>query len=83
MCWLLTEFKKQHPSIDPLMAYTLGEIEIPALAPRGVWRSYGSSPGDTSGLGIGPVNTVTDQGLDCLALVWWKVTVKLTLWMNL
>ena len=25
------EFKKQRPSIDPLMAYTLGEIEIPAL----------------------------------------------------
>ena len=24
--------KKQRPSIDPLMAYTLGEIEIPALA---------------------------------------------------
>ena len=26
------EFKKQRPSIDPLMAYTLGEIEIPVLA---------------------------------------------------
>jgi hypothetical protein len=26
------EFKKQRPSIDPLLAFTLGEIEIPALA---------------------------------------------------
>ena len=26
------EFKKQRPSIDLLMVYTLGEIEIPALA---------------------------------------------------
>ena len=25
------EFKKQRPSIDPLMAFTLGEIEIPVL----------------------------------------------------
>ena len=30
--WAETEFKKQRPSIDPLMAFTLGEIEIPALA---------------------------------------------------
>jgi len=30
--WAEKEFKKQRPSIDPLMAYTLGEIEIPALA---------------------------------------------------
>ena len=30
--WAEMEFKKQRPSIDPLMAYTLGEIEIPALA---------------------------------------------------
>jgi len=30
--WAELEFKKQRPSIDPLMAYTLGEIEIPALA---------------------------------------------------
>ena len=30
--WAEIEFKKQRPSIDPLMAYTLGEIEIPALA---------------------------------------------------
>ena len=26
------EFKKQRPSIDPVLAFTLGEIEIPALA---------------------------------------------------
>ena len=30
--WAELEFKKQRPSIDPLMAFTLGEIEIPALA---------------------------------------------------
>ena len=30
--WAAMEFKKQRPSIDPLMAYTLGEIEIPVLA---------------------------------------------------
>jgi hypothetical protein len=30
--WAEMEFKKQRPSIDPLLAYTLGEIEIPALA---------------------------------------------------
>ena len=30
--WAEMEFKKQRPSIDPLMAYTLGEIEIPVLA---------------------------------------------------
>ena len=30
--WAEVEFKKQRPSIDPLMAYTLGEIEIPVLA---------------------------------------------------
>ena len=30
--WAEIEFKKQRPSIDPLMAYTLGEIEIPVLA---------------------------------------------------
>ena len=30
--WAEMEFKKQRPSIDPLMAFTLGEIEIPALA---------------------------------------------------
>ena len=30
--WTEIEFKKQRSSIDPLMAYTLGEIEIPALA---------------------------------------------------
>ena len=30
--WAEIEFKKQRPSIDPLMAFTLGEIEIPALA---------------------------------------------------
>ena len=30
--WAELEFKKQRSSIDPLMAYTLGEIEIPALA---------------------------------------------------
>jgi len=30
--WAEMEFKKQRPSIDPFMAYTLGEIEIPALA---------------------------------------------------
>ncbi len=32
--WAEMEFKKQLPSIDPLMAFTLGEIEIPALAQR-------------------------------------------------
>ena len=30
--WAELEFGKQRPSIDPLMAFTLGEIEIPALA---------------------------------------------------
>ncbi len=30
--WAEMEFKKQRPSIDPLMSFTLGEIEIPALA---------------------------------------------------
>ena len=30
--WADLEFKKQRPSIDPLMAFTLREIEIPALA---------------------------------------------------
>ena len=30
--WTELEFKKQRSSIDPLMAYTLGEIEISALA---------------------------------------------------
>ena len=30
--WAELEFKKQRPSIDPLTAFTLGEIEIPALA---------------------------------------------------
>ena len=30
--WAEMEFKKQRPSIDPLMAFTLGAIEIPALA---------------------------------------------------
>ena len=30
--WAEKEFKKQRPSIDPLLAFTLGEIEIPALA---------------------------------------------------
>ena len=30
--WAEREFKKQRPSIDPLMAFTLGEIEIPVLA---------------------------------------------------
>ena len=30
--WAELEFKKQRPSIDPLMAFTLGEIEIPVLA---------------------------------------------------
>ena len=30
--WAEMEFKKQRPSIDPLTAFTLGEIEIPALA---------------------------------------------------
>ena len=30
--WAEMEFKKQRPSIDPLLAFTLGEIEIPALA---------------------------------------------------
>ncbi len=30
--WAEMEFKTQRPSIDSLMAYTLGEIEIPALA---------------------------------------------------
>ena len=30
--WAELEFKKQRPSIDPLMAYTLGQIEIPVLA---------------------------------------------------
>ena len=30
--WAELEFKKQRPSIDPTMAFTLGEIEIPALA---------------------------------------------------
>ena len=32
--WAEIEFKKQLSSIVPLMAYTLGEIEIPALAQR-------------------------------------------------
>ena len=32
MGWAEIEFKKQRPSIDPLMAFTLGEIEIPVLA---------------------------------------------------
>ena len=30
--WAELEFKKQRPSIDPLTAFTLGEIEIPVLA---------------------------------------------------
>jgi hypothetical protein len=30
--WAEVEFKKQRPSIDPLMALTLGEVGIPALA---------------------------------------------------
>ena len=30
--WAEMEFEKQRGAIDPLMAYTLGEIEIPALA---------------------------------------------------
>ena len=30
--WAELEFKKERPSIDPLTAFTLGEIEIPALA---------------------------------------------------
>ena len=30
--WAELEFKKQRPSIDPLVAFTLGEIEIPMLA---------------------------------------------------
>ena len=30
--WAEMEFKKQRPSIGPLMAYTLGGIEIPELA---------------------------------------------------
>ena len=30
--WAELKFKKQRPSIDSLMAFTLGEIEIPALA---------------------------------------------------
>jgi len=30
--WAEKEFKKQRPSIDPLLAFTLGEIEIPALS---------------------------------------------------
>ncbi len=30
--WAEKEFKKQRPFIDPLLVYTLGEIEIPALA---------------------------------------------------
>ena len=30
--WAELEFEKQRPSIDPLLAFTLGEIEIPALA---------------------------------------------------
>jgi hypothetical protein len=30
--WAELEFNKQRPSIDPLVAFTLGEIEIPALA---------------------------------------------------
>jgi hypothetical protein len=30
--WAELEFKMQRPSIDSLMAFTLGEIEIPALA---------------------------------------------------
>ena len=30
--WAELEFKKQRPSIDSLPAFTLGEIEIPALA---------------------------------------------------
>ena len=30
--WAEMEFKKQRPSIDPLTAFTLGEIEIPMLA---------------------------------------------------
>jgi hypothetical protein len=34
--WAEMEFKKQRPSIDPLLAYTLGEIEIPALAQGGM-----------------------------------------------
>ena len=29
--WAEVEFKKQRPSIDPLMAFTLGEIDIPVL----------------------------------------------------
>ena len=32
--WTELEFKKQRPSIGPLMAFTLGEIEIPALAQK-------------------------------------------------
>ena len=30
--WAEMEFEKQRPFIDPLLVYTLGEIEIPALA---------------------------------------------------
>ena len=30
--WAELEFNKQRRSIDSLMAFTLGEIEIPALA---------------------------------------------------
>ena len=52
------EFKKQRPSIDPLMAFTLGEIEIPALAQERMVElresSSGSEPkavhGGSSGL---------------------------------
>ena len=32
--WAELEFKKRRPSIDALTAFTLGEIEIPALAQR-------------------------------------------------
>jgi hypothetical protein len=30
--WAEMEFKKQRPSIDPTMEFTLGQIEIPVLA---------------------------------------------------
>ena len=32
--WAEVEFKKRRTSTDPLMALTLGEIEIPALAQK-------------------------------------------------
>ena len=30
--WAELEFKKQRPSIDPTMEFTLGQVEIPVLA---------------------------------------------------